>query len=169
MFKSYLKIAWRSIVKNKSSSVINITGLTVGLTCCFLIALYVRHELSYDNFQEKGDRLARVVMEYKIGGDGKSGIFTSTKVFPALKRNFPEVESGIRMDQGTKLVKYGDKLFSEKRFMHADSTFFDLFSFRLLAGSPKKVLEAPFSVVLTQDAAKKYFGNENPVGKTIQV
>jgi putative ABC transport system permease protein len=168
MFKNYLKIAWRSIRKNKISSVINITGLTIGLTCCLLIALYIRHELSYDKFQVKGDRIARVIMEYKIGNDGKAGTFTSTKVFPEFKRQFPEVISGVRMSQTSRVTKYGEKLFNEKRFLFADSTFFDVFSFRLIKGMPGQVLNAPKTIVLTEDAARKYFGNDDPVGKILK-
>ncbi|HTE24816.1 ABC transporter permease [Flavitalea sp.] len=168
MFKNYLKIAWRSIRKNKVSSVINITGLTIGLTCCLLIALYIKNELSYDKFQVNGDRIARVIMEYKIGNDGKSGTFTSTKVFPEFKRQFPEVVSGVRMTRTSRITKYGDKLFDEKKFLFADSTFFEVFSFKLLKGLPGQVLKAPKTIVLTEDAAKKYFGNENPVGKILK-
>ena len=168
MFKNYLKIAWRSIRKNKVSSVINITGLTIGLSCCLLIALYIKHELSYDEFQTKGDRIGRVIMEYKIGSEGKEGTFTSTKVFPEFKRQFPEVESGVRMTRTSRLVKYGDKLFDEKQFLFADSTFFDVFSFRLINGKSAAVLPAPKTVVLTQDAARKYFGYDNPVGKILK-
>ena len=169
MFKNYLKIAWRSIRKNKVSSAINITGLTIGLSCCLLIAIYVKHELSYDRFQKNGDRIARMIMEYKIGSEGRSGTWTSTKVFPAFKRNFPEVESGVRLSQVPRLVKYGEKLFDEKRFLFADSTFFNVFSFSLLNGSADDVLKAPKTIVLTADAAKKYFGAENPIGKVIKV
>jgi putative ABC transport system permease protein len=168
MFKNYLKIAWRSIRKNKVSSVINVTGLTIGLSCCLLIALYIKHELSYDRFQANGDRIARVIMEYKIGSDGKAGTFTSTKVFPEFKRQFPEVVSGVRMTRTSRVVKYGDKLFDEKRFLFADSTFFDVFSFSLLKGQPDQVLNAPKTVVLTEDAARKYFGRDNPIGKILK-
>jgi putative ABC transport system permease protein len=168
MFKNYLKIAWRSIRKNKISSIINITGLTIGLTCCLLIALYIKHELSYDKFQVNGDRIARVIMEYKIGNDGKAGTFTSTKVFPEFKRQFPEVVSGVRMTRTSRIIKYEDKLIDEKKFLFADSTFFEVFSFRLLKGLPGQVLKAPKTIVLTEDAAKKYFGKENPVGKILK-
>jgi putative ABC transport system permease protein len=168
MFKNYLKIAWRSILKNKTSTFINLTGLTVGLTCCLLIVVYINHELSYDRFQKNADRIGRVIMDYKIGSEGGAGTFTSTKVFPEFKRQFPEVESGVRMTQFSRLVKNGDKIFNEKRFLFADSTFFHVFSFKLLKGSPGQVLNAPKSLVLTADAANRYFGTVDPVGKILK-
>lgn len=170
MIKNYFKIAFRNLLRNKTFSAINITGLAAGLTCCLLMVLYMQHELSYDKFQKNSDRIARVIMEYSFsGGELNKGNYTSTKVFPSFKNNFPEVEDGARMWFDDELVKYNDKLFHEKRFMYADSTFFNLFSFKLLQGDTKQVLKAPKMVVLTTSAAKKYFGNENPVGKTILV
>lgn len=94
MFKNYLKTAWRNLWKNKTSSLINIFGLTIGLTCCLLIALYIQHELSYDDFQVNRQRIARVIMEYQFSGSNTStkGNFTSVRVAPVLTQNFPEVE-----------------------------------------------------------------------------
>jgi putative ABC transport system permease protein len=129
----------------------------------------MQHELSYDNFQKNGDRIARVIMEYTFGGDTKRGNFTSTKVAPTFKRTFPEVELSIRMQQYARIVQQGDKLFDEKRFLYADSTFFDIFSFKLYEGNPKQVLVGPKVVVLTESAAEKYFGKTSPVGKTLKV
>jgi putative ABC transport system permease protein len=170
MIKNYLKIAWRSLWKNKTSSLINITGLTTGLTCCLLMVLYMQHELKYDKFQQKGDRIVRVIMEYSFNGSPLTkGNFTSTKVFPSFKKNFPEVEDGVRMSDPDRLVKYDDKIFMEKKFLYADSTFFQVFSFPLLKGDPAQVLKSSNMVVLSQSAAKKYFGNDNPIGKLLQV
>ncbi|HYM94568.1 MAG TPA: ABC transporter permease [Chitinophagaceae bacterium] len=169
MIKHYFKTALRNLRKNKAFSFINILGVTVGLTCCLLMVLYIRHELSYDGFQKNGDRLVRVIMEYSEGGSVMKGNFTSTKVAPAFKRNFPEVEQAVRMYEGTRVVHYQDKLFDEKSFMYADSTFFDMFSFKLLKGNPQYALSGPNVVVLTQSAAKKYFGNDDPIGKIIKV
>jgi putative ABC transport system permease protein len=170
MIKNYFKIAWRSLWKNKTASFINIAGLTTGLTCCLLMVLYMQHELSYDKFQEKGDRIVRVIMEYSFSGSPQTkGNFTSTKVFPSFKQNFPEVEDGVRMSDPDRLVKYGDKIFTEKQFLYADSTFFRVFSFKLVKGDPATVLKSPNMLVISQSAAKKYFGNEDPVGKILQV
>lgn len=127
MFKHYFKTAVRNLGKSKVFSFINILGLTIGLTCCILMVLYIRHELSYDDFQKKGDRITRVIMEYSMGGSVMSGNFTSTKVAPAFKKNFPEVEQAVRMTNSNRIIHYDDKLFDEKSFMYADSTFFDIF------------------------------------------
>lgn len=169
MFRNYLKTSLRNLWKNKTSTGINLLGLTTGLSCCLLIGLYMQHELSYDNFQKNGERTARVIMEYSFGGDVKRGNFTSTKVAPTFKREFPEVELSIRMQQYGRIVQKDDKLFDEKRFLYADSTFFDIFSFKLYEGNPKLVLNGPKVVVLTASAAEKYFGKTSPVGKTIKV
>lgn len=169
MFRNYWKTALRNLWKNKTSTGINLLGLTTGLSCCLLIGLYMQHELSYDNFQKNGDRVARVIMQYTFGGDVKSGNFTSTKVAPTFKREFPEVELSIRMQQYSRIVQLDDKLFDEKRFLYADSTFFDIFSFKLYEGNPRQALVGPKVVVLTASAAEKYFGKTSPVGKTIKV
>lgn len=170
MIKNYFKIAWRSLWKNKTASLINIAGLSIGLTCCLLMVLYMQHELSYDKFQLKGDRIARVIMEYSFSGSPVTkGNFTSTKVFPSFKQNFPEVEDGVRMSDPDRLVKYSGKIFMEKKFLYADSTFFHVFSFPLLKGDPARVLKAPNMLVISSSTAKKYFGNEDPVGKTLEI
>jgi putative ABC transport system permease protein len=172
MLRNYFLIAWRSLWKNKTTALINIVGLSTGLTCCLLMVLYLQHEISYDKFQEKGDRVVRVIMEYGFNdGPPIKGNFTSTKVFPAFKRNFPEVEDGVRMTLATRLVKYREHLFNEKKFMYADSTFFNVFpSFKLKIGQAREVLKDPNRVVLTESAARKYFGNiRDAVGKTLEI
>lgn len=171
MFRNYLKTAWRNLWKHKTFSAINLFGLTVGLTCCLLIALYIQHELSYDNFELKRHRIARVIMEYQFAGSNAStkGNFTSVRVAPVLKQTFPEVESAVKMMSYERVVKYGDKLINERKFMYADSTFFDIFSFHLLKGDPKSALAGVRKVVVTQSSAKKYFQNENPLGKILQI
>ncbi|MEJ0106103.1 MAG: ABC transporter permease [Bacteroidota bacterium] len=171
MIKNYFKTAFRNFWKNKTSSAINISGLTIGMTSCLLIALYIQHELSYDNFEQKGNRIARVIMEYKFDGGTEftKGNFTSIRVATVFKRTFPEVESAVRMFRNEKVVGYKDKLFSEKSFMLSDPSFFDLFTFKLLQGDPAKVLAATHQVVVTESTAKKYFGSDNPVGKALRV
>src|SRR5215211_1280008 len=169
MILHYLRIAWRNLWKNRVFSSINLFGLAIGLTCCLLMVLYVKHELSYDSFQKKGDRIVRVIMEYSFSGSVNKGNYTSTKVAPAFKRTFPEIESAVRMTQTARVVRYDDKLFNEKKFMYADSGFFDVFTYKLLQGNPKHALNGPNVVVLTQSSAKKYFGNQDPVGKIIKV
>ena len=171
MLKNYFRTAWRNLWKNKTSSAINIFGLTIGLTCCLLITLYIQHELSYDNFELKGNRIARVIMEYQFAGSPAStkGNFTSVRVAPVLEQNFQEVESATKMAEYERVVHYEDKLINEKKFMYADSTFFDIFSFPLLKGDPHSVLAGPYKVVITESSAKKYFGEKDPVGQLLQV
>ena len=171
MFKNYLKTALRHLWKNKTSSAINVVGLTVGLTCCLLIALYIQNELSYDNFEKNGKRIARVIMEYQFAGSSAStkGNFTSVRVAPVLKQNFPEIESSIKMAEYERVVRYKEKMVNEKKFMYADSTFFDIFSLRLLKGNSHSALAGPHKVVVTESTAKKYFGDEDPIGKMLQV
>ncbi len=169
MLRNYFKIGIRNLLKNKTFSVINILGLAIGLTACLLIALYVQHELRYDAFHEKGDRIVRAVMEYSMGGEVNKVAVTGTKVAPALKRTFPEVESAVRMYKTDNVVKANDKLLSEPNFYYADSTFFDVFSFRLLEGNPHTVLTQPNTVVLSASTARRYFGQEDAIGKIIRV
>jgi putative ABC transport system permease protein len=171
MWMNYLTIALRHFRKNSTATAINIIGLSIGLTSCLLITVYILHELSYDDFETKGDRIARVIMEYSFNGskETKKGNYTSTKVAPTFKRTFPEVESGVRMGDGTEVVGYQDKLFTEDRFMWADSSFFDLFSFRLIKGDARTALNGPHKVILTQTTAQKYFGSGEAIGKLLKV
>jgi len=171
MFRNYFKTAFRNLWKNKASSFINILGLTIGLCSCLLIGLYIQHELSYDNFQAKGDRIVRAIMAYKFdGGDEmKKGNFTSARVAPRFKQVFPEIESAVRMTKYSRIVHYNDKLINEKNIMYADPSFFDIFSFKLLRGNPANVLNAPRQVVVTEVTAKRYFANDDPVGKILKV
>jgi len=171
MFRNYFKTAFRNLWKNKASSFINIFGLTIGLCSCLLIGLYIQHELSYDNFQAKGDRIVRAIMAYKFdGGDEmKKGNFTSARVAPRFKQVFPEIESAVRMTKYSRIVHYNDKLINEKNIMYADPSFFDVFSFKLLRGNPANVLNAPKQVVVTESTAKRYFANDDPVGKILKV
>ena len=171
MLKNYFKTAFRNLWNNKGVSLINITGLVVGLTSCLLISLYIRSELSFDKFEKNGDRIARVIMQYSFDGSSASneGNYTSVRVAYIFPKTFPEVESAVKMMKYNRVVKNNEKLFVENKFMYADSSFFKIFSFRLLRGDPNKVLDKPYDVVLTKSTAEKYFGNEDPVGKTLKV
>lgn len=171
MLKNLIVTALRNFRKNWASFFINVFGLTVGLTSCLLIALYIKHELSYDQFQVKGARIARVIMEYHFDGSGESpkGNFTSTKVAPVFVRNFPEVQSAVRMTDADRVVRYKDKLFMEKRFMYADSSFFDIFSMPLIKGDPHTALSGPGKLVVTASTARRYFNGEDPLGKVLRI
>lgn len=153
---------------NRAFTGINIIGLAIGITCCLLMAMYVQHELSFDRFHQKGDRIVRVIMSYAINGvHGNKGNFTSAKVFPAFKRNFPEVVNGVRLSPTSRLVKSGDIITNEKNFLYADSTFFEVFDFKLIRGRSNEVLKTPQSVVISEEIAKKFFGDEDPLGATL--
>ena len=171
MIKNWILTALRGFRKNKTSTIINILGLTVGLSSCLLIALFIRHEISYDDFEVRGSRIARVIMKYRFNGGGEinRGNYTSTKVATTFKRVFPEVESAVRMTTRDRIVSYGEKLFTESGFMFADSSFFNVFSFSLLEGDSRTALSGPHKVILTESTARRYFGSADPLGKLLQV
>ena len=171
MIKNYIRTAFRNLINNKASSIINIIGLTIGLCSCILIGIYIRNELNYDKFQVNGNRIFRVIMEYAFNGSptSKKGNFTSMKVAPVLRRKFPAVQEAVRMDKFPTVVRYRNKLLNEQKFLYADSSFFRVFSFPLLKGNPFTALNAPHQVVLTKTTAERYFGKENPIGKILNL
>ena len=171
MIRNWLLTALRNLRKNRTASAINIFGLTVGLSSCLLIALFIRHELSYDDFEVKGSRIVRSIMGYRFdgGGEMRYGNFNSTKVATTFKRVFPEIESAVRMANRPRIVSYREKLFREDGFMFADSSFFKTFSMPLVEGDAGTALSGPKKVVLTESAARRYFGREEPVGKLLRV
>lgn len=159
MFKNYFKTALRNLRKNKLYSVINVFGLTVGLTACLLIGVYITHELSYDKFNVNASRIVRATMEYGSAGTVNSVATTGTKVGPQLKRTFPSVEQYVRTFISHNVVKGGDKMFDEPRILYADDPFFKIFSFDIIEGDAATALDAPDKIVITESMAKKYFGN----------
>src|SRR5687768_11328504 len=134
MFKNYFKTAWRNLRKNKLYAVINIFGLTAGLTACLLIGVYISHELSYDEFNTNSKRIVRATMEYGQERTINTTATTGTKVGPQFKRTFPLVEEYVRTFISHNVVKGGDKIFDEPRILYADAPFFTIFSFKLLKG-----------------------------------
>lgn len=170
MIKSYVKIAFRHLQKSRLYAFVNIIGLSIGIVSCLLIGIYIWDELSYDRFHKNADRIMRVTWEYNFGeGETNKTSSTGTKVGPEFTRRFPETESYVRLLKFSRVIGNGDKMFEEKNFLYADSAFFSVFSFPLLEGDAKTVLDAPDKMVITQAAAKKYFGNADPVGKTLKV
>ena len=169
MITNYLKIAWRHLQKNRLYSLINLAGLAIGITGCLLIGLYIWHEWSYDRFHENADRIVRVTWEYDFADKTEETASTGTRVGPEFTRRFPETESFVRLLKFPRVVAFGDRQFEEKNFLYADSTFFDIFSFDLIKGDPRSVLDDPASIVLTRSMAEKYFGNEPALGKTLTV
>jgi putative ABC transport system permease protein len=169
MLKTYFKIAWRNIRKNKLYSFINIAGLTVGIVCCILIGLFISSELSFDKFHKNADRIARLTMEYSNGGIVNKVALTGTKAGPQFKRLFPAVEDYVRTMKFSRVVTYKDKLFDEQRFYYADESFFKIFSFPLVKGDAATALNANDKVVITESTSKKYFGTTDAIGKLIRI
>lgn len=169
MLKNYFNVAFRNLRKNKLYSFINIAGLTLGTACCVLIALYIYDETMYDHFHQQGNRIVRATMEFSNAGTINKVATTGTKAGPQLKRTFPEIEAFVRTFKTTRVVTCQDKQFDEHGFLYADSSFFKVFSFPLTEGNVKTALNEPGKVVLSENAAKKYFGDEAPLGKTLLV
>lgn len=168
MIKNYLKVALRNLVQNKGNSFINIFGLAIGLASSILIFLFVRHELSYDRFHEKADRVFRVTYE-EVGTTAQRHLPTvSPPVGPTLVDDYPEVASYVRLrDPHQAIFSRGDLSFYESDFFYADSAFFEVFTFPLAQGNPETALVAANSVVLTAETAQKYFGDEDPIGQVL--
>jgi len=170
MIRNYFKIALRNLWKHKAFSLINILGLTVGLTAGFLIFSYVFFERSYDTFHSKADRIYRVVANVKTPTELIEGDRPAFAVGPHIKQDFAEIEHAVRVITGeTLLIRKGDKKFVEAETMYADTAFFNMFDFPLTRGDRNTALAAPYSVVLSESAAKKYFGSEDPMGQTLLI
>ncbi|MDF2430622.1 MAG: putative transport system permease protein, partial [Mucilaginibacter sp.] len=172
MIKNYFKIAWRNLVRNKVSSIINISGLAIGLACVLLIGIYVKDELSYDRFFKDANRIYRVNLDGKMGNDQFLIGHTPPPVGAALINNFPQVESYTRiLLPGDEVVHYeykGQKnSLTEKSILVVDSNFLKFFNYPLVAGNASTCLNGTHSLVITQKAAKKYFGSDSPIGKTL--
>ncbi len=169
MIRNYLKIAWRSFRKNRLYGVVNIVGLTTGLAACMLIGVYIWNELTYDQFHANADRIVRVTSDLRISGSQHQFAQTGTKVGPQFERTFPQVERYVRTMDYAHLVSIGQQSFEENKVLYADVDFFNIFSFPLLQGNPNTALEAPRQVVLSSTTAKKYFGDADPIGKTLRL
>ncbi|MDN5287256.1 MAG: macB 21 [Mucilaginibacter sp.] len=162
------KLAWRSLKKNKLYAFINILGLTVGIASCLLIGIYIKHELSYDRFHVNADRIVRATMEYKHDVV-RSAAVSGTKPGPQFKQTFPEVKDFVRTYKYPRVIGYNNQVFEEKNFLYADPSIFRVFSFNLIEGDAATALNAPDKMVITQNAAKKYFGNQEAIGKVLKI
>jgi putative ABC transport system permease protein len=165
LFRNYFKIALRSLWKHKAFSFINILGLAVGMTACFLIFLYVRFETSFDNFHSKADRIYRVETEVRTPTEIIHTGLSTTPVAINMKRDFPEVEEAVRLGRDGLLVRKGDTKFQETNTVLADSGLFKVFDFPLIEGDRNTALKEPMSIILSQTAAKKYFGAGKAYGQ----
>src|SRR5436190_19003745 len=159
MLRNYLKIAIRSLWKNKTFSFINIAGLAIGLSCFLLIALYVLDELSFDKYNANADRTYRINSDIRFGGADLHMPVTSDMMGQLLKKDYPQVEQYTRIYSfnGDKLIKKGKEYIDEQRVGHADSTFFNVFTLSAIEGDTKIALNEPNTVVITESTAKKIF------------
>jgi putative ABC transport system permease protein len=172
MLKNYILVALRNLWRHRGYTLINVLGLTIGLASTILILLYVINEMTYDRFHEKSDRIYRVWISGSMPATEMRHAVTSPPMAEALLNDYPEVEQSVRLRlSGGWIVRQGDRIFNEtdEDFIFADSTFFDVFSFKLLKGDPGTCLTEPRSIVLTEEYARKYFGDEDPIGQTLKI
>lgn len=168
MLKNYLKIAFRNLLRHKSFSIINITGLAVGMTACFLIFIYVKFELSYDKFNQNFEQIYRLNTDIKSPNEVLHWSSASPPMGPALKADYPdEVKDYVRIFQAGFLVVNGDKKFQENNIAFADPSIFKIFTLPFIHGNPSTALSAPYNIVLTGAMAKKYFGTTDIVGRSL--
>ena len=170
MIKNHLKIAFRNITKNRGIFAINIFGLAVGIASCLAILLFINDELNYDKFNTKADQIVRVVFNAKINGETMKEAVVMAPVAKAFKVEFPEVLDATRMTNilNPKLV-YKNTSYRDSRFAYVDPNFFEVFTLPIVEGNTKNPLAEPGSVVITSPEAKKYFGDENPIGKILKL
>lgn len=160
MLKNLIKLAFRNLLKDKAYTVINVLGLTIGITCSLFLLMYILDELSYDRYHKNAENIYRIVSNIKEPDDAFTWAVVQKRLGPELRDNYPEVVNAVRFNgMGRGLYKNGDLQFYETDFHMADSTVFDMFTYKFLAGDPSTALDMPFSMVLSERTAKKYFGN----------
>ncbi len=169
MYKSYFKIGWRNLLKNKAFSFINITGLSIGLACCMLLFLYTKDEVSFDNFHKNKSLLYQLtVNRTEQKGSGKKFAMAAMVQGPAFKQAIPEIDEFVRVRHQQLTVRKEKEIFTEK-ISWADVNFFSVFSFPLLSGNPKNALADIHSLVLSEQTALKYFGSIDVLGKSLDI
>jgi putative ABC transport system permease protein len=170
MFKNYFKVAWRNIVRHKGYSFLNIIGLAVGMACALFILFWIQDELSFDRFHANAGTLYRVEQD-QATGQGKFHVnVTPFPLGPALKAEIPEIKESTRAARpGDLLVRFGENAFFESRVIAVDPQIFQMFTFPLVKGDPATSLGRPGSLVISEDMAKKYFGNTEPMGKNVTI
>ncbi|MEQ9425890.1 MAG: FtsX-like permease family protein [Cyclobacteriaceae bacterium] len=171
MLKNYFKTAVRSILKKPVYSFINLLGLSVGIGCSLLIFIYIHFELSFDTFHSKAEKTYRINTQFSFGDISRDINQTPSAVLPHLLANYPEIESGTRVVRSFRpvIIDAGDEKFQEEEFFYADSTFFDVFDFKLLSGNPVAALNAPNKVIFSEASAVKYFGKADILNETIRI
>jgi len=171
MFKNYLKVALRNMMKSRSHSFLNIMGLAIGMACCMILFMYVYEEFTYDRYHRDGERIFRVYEEIKSRAATRIYAAIAWPLAPALMDKFPQVESSVRIYTyiSDPLVRRGDIQFYEDRFIYAEEDLFDVLTFHFLRGDPDEALRRPRTVVITQSAGSKYFGDNDPLGKIVVI
>ncbi|HWI90138.1 MAG TPA: ABC transporter permease [Flavisolibacter sp.] len=169
MIKNYFLLAVKHLRKQKVFSIINILGLTVGITCCFMIFLFIMNEMTYDNFHKNGKDIYRVMRVGNNNGERREIPYLSPPYGPALLNDYPDaIQASVRVMRDNDLINYNNISFNEKNIVLTDKNFFEFFDFHLVKGTSSTVLKDPNSIVLTETAAKKYFGNDEAIGKVLQ-
>ncbi len=173
MLRNYIKIAWRNLLKNKTNTFINITGLSIGMACCLLIVMYVADELSYDRFWPQGERIYRMALERKYPDRVATYAIIPPSYAQDVKREIPEVAESVRLasfnGNTPTLMKYQNQTIEEANVLLADSSVFRVFQLPFVRGNPERALTRPNTVVLTQRTAQRYFGAADPIGKQIEI
>ena len=170
MFRNLLLHSLRSFKRQRAYIIINVLGLSIGIACSLLIALYVLHEASYDRYNVKKERIYRLILNGKIGGQEITGAYTSAAMGPTMLREFPEIEDFLRLNRrGPTVVKYDNLTFTEEGLIEADSSFFNFFSIPVLKGDIKNLLNDPRKIVMSESTARKIFGDVNPIDKVMKI
>ena len=172
MIQNFIKMAFRQILRSKGFSIINILGLAVGIACCVLILVFVRDELSYDRHHDNAENLYRLALDRKYPERTRSYAVTPYSFPGAMKEEFPEIRETVRLfslGNNAFFLRIEDQIYEEEEVLTVDSTFFAVFDFELLRGDPDKALAQPNGVVLTTSTARRFFGNDDPMGKTIDL
>lgn len=169
MIKHLLQQAWRRIVKDRVYSLLNIAGLSAGLACFALIAVWVNDELSFDKFNKNYDRIVRITSRTVSDAGEIESARAIAAMAGALKQDFPEVENAVRLRMREGLLEHDGKQFNQPGMLSADPSFFDIFSYRLIRGNAATALSEPYTIVLTESTAKKYFGDADPMGRSLNI
>ncbi|HKG68459.1 MAG TPA: ABC transporter permease, partial [Segetibacter sp.] len=169
MIGTYLKQACRSLVKNKTYSLLNIVGLSASLTCFAFIAVWVNDELSYDKFNKNYDRIFRLTALQKTESGTLETALSSAPMAKALKNDYPEVEEAVRLKIREEIVELNGHQILQPNILLTDVSFFNIFTYHLTQGNIATALSEPFSIILTESTAKRYFGDRNPMGQTLKM
>ncbi|HYF32868.1 MAG TPA: ABC transporter permease [Chitinophagaceae bacterium] len=169
MLRNYFKSAWRNLARHKTNTYLNIIGLSAGLTAFALIALWVNDELSYDKFNSNADRIVRLTCLTKTPAGESMAAVSSAPMAQALMKDYAEVENAVRVDMREEVVQFKGEQILQPGILLTDPSFFDIFSYKLLRGDVKTALKEPFSLILTESTAKKYFGGHDPIGETLLI